>query len=487
MPPLEQQKTLLTWIGSADLKSQGTGDGPVAQLLASGWFSSVHYLFTGDNEAAATSLMGGLGNKYRIQLCPHNAGTLVPVDHAAIYDFVAPIWDQISREVNPEKIILNVTSGTPAMAAIMLYLGKTRGADTYSTREARHAAGGQRLVPVEWSFGPALRRPLADQPDDRIPGLSDYELSDLKKLAPSDLNILILGETGTGKSYLARQIHKLSARTGELQEISGAEFSDDQTMATSRLFGHIKGAFTGADKAADGAFREADGGTLFLDEVGELRPDMQSFLLKAVQEKQITPLGEKKSQPVNVRLITATNRDLLAEISANRFRSDLYYRLAEHVIHIKPVRDLPSKDLENLLLHLLNKISTTYGVAKNLNARTLELLLKYPWPGNIRQIEHVLKRLYLLSDGLEISERRAVVELKRPVPQAPGLTGLGPATDPYAKLPLSRAVDLYRLDRVEEALRLSKDRATAAKSLGLSPQTLNNYEKAGQTARNGGR
>lgn len=220
-------------------------------------------------------------------------------------------------------------------------------------------------------------------------------LSDAMKVATTKARILITGESGTGKDVLARFIHLNSARSDRpFIKINCASIPQD--LIESELFGHCKGAFTGAVSARRGYFECANGGTLFLDEVGELPLPAQAKLLRTLQNGEITPVGTSDTFVVDVRVIAATNRDLKAEVQKGRFREDLYYRLAVVGIESPSLRDRPS-DIAILAKHFNHTIATDYGItAKNLSPDVLAAFEAYSWPGNIRELRNVIERCMIL-------------------------------------------------------------------------------------------
>jgi len=212
------------------------------------------------------------------------------------------------------------------------------------------------------------------------------------KVANSESTVLITGESGTGKEILARLIHKGSHRkTGPMVAVNSAAIPD--TLIESELFGHVKGAFTGAVSNRNGRFQTASGGTLFLDEIGDLKKEMQVKLLRAIQEREVTPVGSDSHDKVDVRIIAATNRDLREEIAKGRFREDLYYRLEVIPLHIPPLRER-REDIETLVKHFLNKLDAPSGV--RFSKQALAVMMKYNWPGNIRELQNIVERCIIL-------------------------------------------------------------------------------------------
>jgi transcriptional regulator with GAF, ATPase, and Fis domain len=213
----------------------------------------------------------------------------------------------------------------------------------------------------------------------------------VEKVKDSDLNVCIFGESGTGKELLARAIHDSSLRGGKLfvAENCGAIA---ENLLESELFGHVKGAFTGADEDRKGLFELADGGTLFLDEIGDMSEGMQRKLLRVLQEGLIRPIGGKQASKVNVRVICASNRDLKHLVQKGAFRADLYYRLNVITIELPPLRDRPD-DIPFLVHHFAAALAEEEGVRKRFSESAMKAICQYPWPGNIRELRNVIRRV----------------------------------------------------------------------------------------------
>ena len=242
---------------------------------------------------------------------------------------------------------------------------------------------------------------LEDGSVPRIIGTSaeTRELLDLiHRVAPSDSTILITGESGTGKEVVAQVIHQQSERAvGEFVSVNCGALPD--TLLESELFGHMRGSFTGAIRDKEGLFKVASGGTLFLDEIGDMSPALQVKLLRALQEREILPLGATKPVKIDVRVIAATNSDLEAKQRSGEFRSDLFYRLSVIPIHIKPLRERKDDILE-LAEYFLERACRRHGLApKTLTDETRRIFLTYGWPGNVRELENTIERAVILSEG----------------------------------------------------------------------------------------
>jgi len=223
-------------------------------------------------------------------------------------------------------------------------------------------------------------------------------LAAIDRVAPTDATVLITGETGTGKELVAHAIHKRSPRSGRaLVKVNCAALPSE--LIASELFGHEKGAFTGALQQRIGRFEAATGGTIFLDEIGELNPEMQIALLRVLQEKEFERVGGNRTIQTDVRVIAATNRDLNQEVTDGRFRMDLYYRLNVFPVHVPSLRERPD-DIPILVDYFVSRFASRMGKRiRQIDKTTLDTMLRYSWPGNIRELQNVIERGVILADS----------------------------------------------------------------------------------------
>ncbi len=241
-------------------------------------------------------------------------------------------------------------------------------------------------------------------------GFATLLVKHIELVAPTDLSILITGETGTGKEYVAKEIHRLSPRSDKpfVALDCGALPAD---LATSELFGHVKGSFTGALGDKEGCFQQANGGTLFLDEVGNLTYDNQVKLLRVLQERRVRRVGDNKEIPVDVRIIVATNEDLTKASADGRFREDLYHRLNEFTISLLPLRER-REDITLFANHFLKQAAVRLGrPASQFAPDVLDRLVSHSWMGNLRELNNVIKRAVLLSTGGSVEMEQMPIEI----------------------------------------------------------------------------
>jgi Nif-specific regulatory protein len=286
-----------------------------------------------------------------------------------------------------------------------------------------------------------------------------YEM--LSQVAPSDATVLVTGESGTGKELIAAELHRLSKRAGAaLIKINCAALPE--SIIESELFGHEKGAFTGAVKERKGRFEMAHRGTLFLDEIGELPPQIQVKLLRVLQERELERVGGTVTLKVDVRLIAATNRNLDDEVKAGRFREDLYYRLNVFPLHIPPLRERKS-DLILLADYFTEKYAEKNGkLIKRISTPALDLLTSYSWPGNVRELENCIERAVILSTDMVIHSYNLPPSLQ---------SAVSTNTEPITTL--EAALSRLEKELIVEALKISGgNMAAAARRLGISERQM---------------
>jgi formate hydrogenlyase transcriptional activator len=291
-------------------------------------------------------------------------------------------------------------------------------------------------------------------------------LSYVARVAPTNSTVLILGETGTGKELIARAIHNRSSRSaGPFIRVNCAAIP--QSLIASELFGHEKGAFTGAMQRRLGRFELAHGGTIFLDEVGELPMDTQVALLRALQEREFERVGGSQSISVDVRVLAATNRDLMAEVAAGKFREDLFYRLNVFPIQVPPLRERVD-DIPSLVEYFVYRNAKKTGKAiRKIAKQTLELFQAYKWPGNIRELQNLVERGVIMCDGDTFSVDEASLRPDH---------GRGSRSQNTTATKLLRLNEDQQRGLIEAALTESKGRVAgplgAAAKLGVPRQTL---------------
>jgi len=386
------------------------------------------------------------------------------------YDVASELLDLAEESAPAVPIILLLEEYAPSIA------GRLRRAGAYDVLEATidraelDAIIGQarqhfrasipRQDPRPW------RRTLVGQCQ-AIESLADA----ISLIAERRSTILITGETGTGKEVVARAIHEASGRKGPLVSLNCTALPE--TLLEAELFGHTKGAFTGAQNARAGRFEAANKGSIFLDEIGDMPLDLQAKLLRVLQEREIQRLGSSETIPVDVRVIAATNADLLSKVEDGRFREDLYFRLNVVPIHLPPLRERLG-DLPLLATHFVKKLCAIEGLAdKHLTRSAMQRLEQHHWPGNIRELENTIERAIALCgrrDELLPSDFMLPIQMRRP---ATSLSDLASLVLPDSGLDFETIIAGIERNMIEQALRRTNgNKSAAAELLRLKRTTL---------------
>jgi DNA-binding NtrC family response regulator len=356
---------------------------------------------------------------------------------------------------------------------VVLYAGHpTVGEAVRAMEEGAESYVGIPLVPdLVRAAGKALRRPLVGGLPRRAPrsippkGLVGRSpamtalAEQVNLVGPTRTTVLLLGETGTGKELLAQALHDISPRRrAPFVAVNCAALTE------SELFGHERGAFSGAHTRREGRFKMADGGTLFLDEIGEISPAIQIKLLRVLQEREFQRVGGNETLSVDVRIIAATNRDLREMVSTRAFRADLYYRLNVVALEVPPLR-ARSEDIPALVGHILPRLACELGIQEpSVTPAGMQALLAHNWPGNVRELENVLERAVILSGGAPLSELLLCRQLVTDRPLAPANAAPPVPGSTFAEIERHAIITTY------EACGRSPQKA--ASILGLSPRTI---------------
>lgn len=488
---------LLAWLGNADLCASEGGDpaeqGPILGALKAFTFDELHLL--SDHAPQKTRAYAKwLEGRASVSVTAHQVKLVSPTAYEEIFRAAVGLLEKIRRASPACKFTFHLSPGTPAMAAIWLLLAKTR----FAARliESSRVHGVKEVnIPFELSaeFAPAADK-HADEALTRLmmgvppesPAFSAivHRCAAMKRtvamahrLAVRDVPVLIQGESGTGKELFARAIHQASPRNGKpfVAVNCGAI---PQELVDAELFGHEKGAFTGATAARAGYFESADSGTLFLDEIGELPLASQVRLLRVLQEREVTRVGATRAKPIDIRVIAATNRVLPDEIRVGRFREDLFHRLAVGVLLLPPLRQREG-DLTILIDSMLAAINAEAVSQpgyrhKNLDVSARKLMIQHSWPGNVRELHNTLLRASIWAVGDKITAQDVAESLA---------VTFSPKADTILGRPLDQAISLS--DIIGDVARHYLERAMAqthgnkseaARLLGIgSYQTLNNW------------
>lgn len=499
---MTNKKWLISWIGNADHQaSEGasaSGDGPIATALTDAPRFDRVCLLTNYPHERSESYCAWLEQRCGYESTAVDLQEISlrsPIDYASIYEEVSKHLKALGLPRSDVELTFHLSPGTPAMAAIWIMLAKTRfPAKLIQTSKENGLESIDFPFDLANDFLPEFLQRSGERIDRLVKGPTENapqfnkilhqsdavrrQVQLARRIAAHDVPVLILGETGTGKELFAEAICEASERVGKpfIAVNCGAIAPE---LANSELFGHVRGAFTGAVGARKGHFQEASGGTLFLDEVGDLPLDTQVRLLRALQAKEVTPLGDSKPVKVDVRIIAATHRDLAADVAAGRFREDLFHRLAVGILRLPPLRERAG-DIDLLAEAFMAQINAdAHGKPeaqeKKISENAKILLKQHPWPGNIRELYHTLLRAAIWSSGPVIEGEDL----------SAALLEVQPANHNPFNRPMTQGFDLQGLldeiarDYITRAINQSGARKTAAaKMLGFANhQTLGNWMK----------
>ena len=488
---------LISWVGNADLEGVANPDnpGPLARIARHEQYDEIH-LLCNQPKAAIEPLRKALESDSGAVTHIHPVQLTSPIHFGDIYQALDGVLRQLSKKHTNPKLSIQLTSGTSAMSAVSILVGKTKYAARFvqASREQ-----GVQVEDIPFDIAADFLPAIAKRQDQKLEGLfaglapntaafddilsQSPVMETLKQkaaiLAQRDVPVLIYGETGTGKELFAKAVHNASSRANKpLKVLNCGAIPKDLIDAT--LFGYIKGAFTGAAKDTSGYFGDADGGTLFLDEFGELSLDSQVRLLRVLQDCSYTQVGSTQAKSTDVRVIAATNKNLMDEVAAGRFREDLFYRVAIGVLHLPPLRER-SGDLLLLANSILDKIGEESGTSatkgkgqsckekhKKLSVNARKLIQSHPWPGNVRELQATLLRATLWHSGDTLSDEDIRGALISTSPRQAGILDKD----------VSQGIDLNELcdDVVRHYVPLALKAAQGKKTKAAELLGLNNYQ-----------
>jgi len=484
---------LITWLGQHDLdaafEKEEAGLGPIAVALESGLYKRLVVLSNYEEERSRLycSWVEGKYPKVVTILYPMVLGSLT--DNEEIY--TACEW-VLQQEVSEDtELTFHLSPGTPAMAAVWILLASGK----YRARLIEtHKETGLREVRLPFDIFAQYRpeKGLASHisaiDDALLPGSPAFDeiihdsaemkraVARAKRAAVFEVPVLLLGESGTGKELFAKAIHHASSRSsGPFIAVNCGAIPE--SLAESAFFGHARGAFTGAVEMRPGYIEIADGGTLFLDEIAELSKDLQVKLLRVLNDKKVSRLGDTKQREVDFRLISATNRNLAHETAAGSFRPDLFHRIAVGIIKLPPLRER-GRDLPLLTEHIRTRLNREFSTTpewqeKTINAGALRAVSEHYWPGNIRELINTLTRAFVFSGGTEVDEtavKDSIIDLGT---RSDGVLDR-PLGDDFSIEEIISQTAVHYLERAMKQAGGNKTRA--AKLLGLnSYQTLSNW------------
>tara|TARA_R110002167_G_scaffold146607_2_gene338068 strand:- start:7977 stop:9488 length:1512 start_codon:yes stop_codon:yes gene_type:complete len=494
-------KALVSWIGITDLKaSQGElnyGEGPIASAAKKINFDEVH-LLSDHKLTESKTFTKWLKQETGISADIWPVKLSSPTHFDEIYEGVVEVLHKLDSDGMDHQYTFHTSPGTPAMAAVWVLLAKTKfPAELIESSIEK----GVRIIslPFEIAADYIPKRDIVGDEEVRrltqglppeVPEFSEIihrckamktVIAQARRIAIEDVPLLIQGESGTGKELFARAVHASSARAGcPFIEVNCGAIPSE--LVESELFGHKKGAFTGAIENKVGYIESAHCGTLFLDEIGELPLQAQVKLLRALQERKITRIGEANTRAIDFRVIAATNRNLLEEVAQERFREDLFHRLAIGVLNLPPLRDRPN-DLNLLIDYFLDRLNSDRKddprwEHKKISPGARNLMNQHPWPGNIRELSNTLCRAAIWSPGTNIGVdqiREALFPVKHQLVGYDSILNRNLGNDLNLPELITEVARHYLLRAYEET---NGNKSAACKLVGLpSYQTFTNWMK----------
>ncbi len=489
---------LLTWLGTKDIDNMS--EGRLAAIASIAVKSKIPFdkivILANQREEVWSEFENFIQKRLAIagrpaaEVAVKQAHIESPIDYPTIARETERWVGKLSDEA--DQLTINLTSGTPAMTVLSVLVGKGKSnvhfvqvspdneliaADIpldFGREYIRSAAKNQ-------ASGAVASPKLADAFSSITALSSEMQqvVTKAKRVATSEVPALILGETGTGKEEMAKAMHKASLRADKpMKTVNSGALAP--SLVDSTLFGHKKGAFTGADKDYPGLFEQADGGTLFLDEVGELSLDIQVKLLRAIQQGEVTPLGSTETKTVDVRVIAATHQNLPQLVAEGKFREDLFYRLAVGIITIPSLKqrlaDIPA--IVSQLTAQINKAGAKHPayIGKEISEDGIKFICEQPWPGNIRELWSTLNRAFLWSNSPVVNRHDlSKAMLTRPIES----DDVSISLTFHDKVDIVQLTDNFQKKYVEAALKASGNvKKHATQMLGLKDhQTLTNWMK----------
>lgn len=422
------KNVLFAWLGLTDLNASNgdkrAGIGPIAQALKAKKFDDL-VLISDHSEKVNKAYIKWLSSKTKARVLVKKVKLSSPIHFGDIYESAVKVIEEVKKKFGSEpKYFFHLSPGTPAMASIWIILSKTRyPAQLIQTSPEK----GFQLTTIPFEISADYLPDLLKSSDEKLERLAGGLLIDApefdsiihrcelmktlitkaKKVAPRSVPVLILGESGTGKELMAEAIHNSSLKkNGPFKALNCGAIP--QELLEAELFGYEKSAFTDAKVAKKGYIEESSGGTLFLDEIGDLPLNAQVKLLRVLNDHKVIRVGSTTGIPVDLRVIAATNKDLAAEVSDEKFREDLFHRIAVAILNIPPIRER-KEDLNLLTDFILDRINKEYADQPGFKAQTISVsarnfINQYHWSGNFRELENTLSRVAIWSSGTVITE-----------------------------------------------------------------------------------